>query len=113
MGRFLKACPLVMSVRTSFFITALLLCHLQLCGQALTRQLPSCPELPDAPQYPIAEITAEPATGVPVRLESRQQEKHGSVYLLSGDVKIDYKEFTLYADKVTYDEVTKDAEADG
>jgi LPS-assembly protein len=102
-----------MSVRTSFFITALWLCHLQVYAQALTRQFPSGTELPNAPQYPVAEVEPQAAAGVPVRLESKQQEKHGSVYLLTGDVKIEYKDFTLYADKITYDEVTKDAEAEG
>jgi LPS-assembly protein len=102
-----------MSVRTSFFITALLLCHLQLHAQTLTSQLPSASQLPDAPQYPTAEVVPQPPTGVPVRFESKQQEKHGNVYLLTGDVRIDYKDFTLRADTVSYDESTKDAEADG
>ena len=48
-----------------------------------------------------------------MRLESKLQEKHGSVYMLTGDVKIDYKDYTLTADKVSYDDETKDAEADG
>ena len=69
--------------------------------------------LPDAPDYPIAEVVAAPPPGVPVRLESRQQEKHGNVYTLTGEVRIDYKDYTLTADKVSYDELTKDAEADG
>lgn len=69
--------------------------------------------LPDAPDYPIAEVVAAPPPGVPARLESRQQERHGNVYTLTGEVRIDYKDYTLTADKVSYDELTKDAEADG
>ena len=105
-----------MRVRTFLFITALMLCHLQLRPQTLTKQFPSAAgpsSLPDAPDYPIAEVVAAPPSGVSVRLESKQQEKHGSVYTLTGDVKIDYKDYTLTADKVSYDDETKEAEADG
>src|ERR1700689_5273530 len=105
-----------MRVRTFLFITALMLCHLQLRPQTLTKQFPSASGpslLPDAPAYPIAEVVAAPPPGGSVRLLSKQQEKHGSVYTLTGDVKIDYKDFTLTADKVSYDDETKEAEADG
>jgi LPS-assembly protein len=97
-------------------VTALILCHLQLWPQSLTKQFPSVPRpssLPDAPDYPIAEVVQTPAVGVPVRLEAREQEKRGSVYLLTGDVKIDYKDYKLSADKVSFNEETKEAEADG
>jgi LPS-assembly protein len=93
-----------------------MLCHLKLWPQTLTKQFPSASRpssLPDAPDYPIAEVVAVPSPGVPVRLESKQQEKHGNVYTLSGEVRIDYKDYTLTADKISYDDETKDAEADG
>src|SRR5580704_4271979 len=105
-----------MRARTFLFITALMLCHPQLWPQTLTKQFPSASgpsSLPDAPNYPIAEVVTAPAAGVPVRFESRQQEKHGEVYSLIGDVKIEYKDYVLTADKVSYDDETKDAEADG
>jgi LPS-assembly protein len=105
-----------MRVRTFLFITALMLCHLQLRPQTLTKQFPSATgpsSLPDAPDYPIAEVVAAPPSGVVARLESKQQEKHGNVYTLTGEVRIDYKDYTLTADKVSYDDETKDAEADG
>jgi LPS-assembly protein len=105
-----------MRVRTFLFITALMLCHLQLRPQTLTKQFPSATgpsSLPDAPEYPIAEVVAAPPSGVVARLESKQQEKHGSIYTLTGEVRIDYKDYTLTADKVSYDDETKDAEADG
>jgi LPS-assembly protein len=110
------ASPLVMRVRTFLFITALMLCHLQLRPQTLTKQFPSATgpsSLPDAPDYPIAEVVAAPPSGVVARLESKRQEKHGNVYTLTGEVRIDYKDYTLTADKVSYDDETKDAEADG
>jgi LPS-assembly protein len=105
-----------MRVRTPLFITALMLCHLQLWPQALTKQLPSAPgpsSLPDAPDYPIAEVVNAPPSGSPVRLQADQQEKHGEVYTLTGNVRIDYKDFILTADKIAYNRETGDAEADG
>ena len=72
-----------MRVRTFLFITALMLCHLQLWPQTLTKQFPSASgpsSLPDAPDYPVAEVVTAPPAGVPVRIESNQQEKHGSIY---------------------------------
>jgi LPS-assembly protein len=105
-----------MRIRTFLFITALMLCHPKLYPQTLTSQFPSASgpsSLPDAPGYPIAQVVPPPPTGVPVRLQSNQQEKHGSVYILTGDVRIEYKDYILSADKVSYDADTRDAEADG
>jgi LPS-assembly protein len=132
-----------MRVRTFLFITALMLCHLKLWPQTLTRQFPAIvsedtakggaetdlakdrvaaqdPQaasgsnsLSDAPGYPIAELVATAPPGVPVKLISHQQEKHGNVYLLTGDVRIEYKDYILTADKVSYDRDTSDVEADG
>ncbi len=105
-----------MRVRTFLFITALMLCHLKLWPQTLTKQFPAASgpsSLPDAPDYPIAEVVAAPPSGVPVRFESKQQEKHGEVYSLIGDVRIEYKDYILTADKVSYNRETGDAEADG
>jgi LPS-assembly protein len=105
-----------MRVRTFLFITALMLCHLKLWPQTLTKQFPAASgpsSLPDAPDYPIAEVVTAPPSGVPVRFESRQQEKHGEVYSLIGDVRIEYKDYVLSADKVSYNRETGDAEADG
>ena len=105
-----------MRIRSFLLITALMLCHLKLCPQTLTKQFPSVSgpsSLPDAPGYPIAEVVPVAPSGFPIRFESRQQEKHGSVYALTGDVRIEYKDYTLTADKVSYDDETKDTEADG
>jgi LPS-assembly protein len=95
-----------------------------LWSQALTRQLPSATQsadapvtpaepLPSAPDYPIAEVVIEPPSGIPVSIQADQQEKRGSVYTLTGAVRIDYKNYVLTADKVSYDQDTSDAEADG
>jgi LPS-assembly protein len=131
--------PLVMRVRTLLFITALMLCHPRLWPQTLTKQFPAAvPEsaaagtagsnlagdlqsapaatsstLPDTPGYPVAEVVTPPPTGVPVILQANQQEKHGSIYTLEGAVRIEYRDYILTADKVSFNQVTSDAEADG
>ena len=127
-----------MRVRTFLFITALLLCHLKLWPQTLTKQFPlatqsgtvapqaaveektpadaeasSADSLPQAPGYPIAEVIPAPPSGFPVRFQSDQQEKHGDIYTLSGEVRIDYKNYTLLADKITFNQHTSEAEALG
>ena len=40
-------------------------------------------------------------------------EKHGTVYTLTGAVKINYQQYTLLADKIVYDQNTGDANAEG
>ncbi len=116
--------PLVMTVRTFLFITALMLCHPKLWSQTLTKQFPSAVQsadapapsaepLPSAPDYPIAEVVVAPPAGIPVSIQANQQEKHGSIYTLTGAVRIDYKDYVLTADKVSYNQETSDAEADG
>ncbi len=120
-----------MRVSTFLFITALMLCHPLVLPQTLTRQFPSTDpgtpatgtaqpslatgstDLPDAPNYPIAQVVPAPPSGVPVRFEYKQLEKHGSVYTLTGAVRIDYKNYILMADRVSFDQETSDAEADG
>src|ERR1700677_521084 len=131
--------PMVMRIRTFLFITALMLCHPQLWPQTLTKQFPSqapgaaatgsaesnlavdsvaAPQspqgsLPDAPGYPIAEVVEAPPSGVPVVFRANQQEKHGDVFTLTGEVRIEYKDYILTADKVAFNRLTSDAEADG
>src|ERR1700677_4576965 len=131
--------PLVMRIRTFLFITALMLCHPQLWPQTLTKQFPSqapgaaatgsaesnlavdsvaAPQspqgsLPDAPGYPIAEVVEAPPSGVPVVFRANQEKKQGDVFTLTGEVRIEYKDYILTADKVAFNRLTSDAEADG
>jgi LPS-assembly protein len=51
--------------------------------------------------------------GEPVTLRARQQEKHGDVYSLRGDVEIVFRNYTLQADEVVYHDATSVAEAAG
>lgn len=127
------ALSFVMRVRTILFITTLLVCHPIVWSQALTRKLPpalssasqrektsvgqkhgsSTSALPNAPGYPIAEVVPPPPVGVPVRFEYDQLEKRGNVFTLSGNVRIDYKSYTLLADKIVFDRDTGEADAEG
>ncbi len=81
--------------------------------QTAAQQDATLPDAPDYSGYPIAEVVPAPVTGVPVRLEYKQMEKQGNIYTLTGAVRIDYKNYVLTADKISYDRDTSDAEADG
>ena len=133
---------LVMRARFFLLITAFMLCCPKPWPQTLTKQFSATesgsaapgrlePELvanseqspqavaspadslPDAPGYPIAEVVPATPSGVPVRITADHQEKHGSIYTLTGGVRIDYKDYILTADRVLYNQETSDAEADG
>jgi LPS-assembly protein len=81
--------------------------------QAAPTSLPDAPSLPDSPGYPIAEVVEAPPAGVPVVFRADQQEKHGDVFTLTGEVRIEYKDYILTADRVAFNRLTSDAEADG
>ncbi len=74
--------------------------------------------LPNAPQaalvdLPIAEPVPSPPTGVPITIRARMQEKHGDVYELRDDVEIDYQNYVILADRITYNTVSGDVVAEG
>jgi LPS-assembly protein len=130
-------------MRARFFlcITVLVLCHPQLWPQAVTKQLPlsndgaaasvrppasatnpaseepTTADLPDDPSMagdvPVARVVPTPQTGVPVTIRAQTQEAKNNVYTLSGEVEIDYRDYVLRADRVTYNVDTRDAQADG
>ncbi|HYL91689.1 MAG TPA: LPS assembly protein LptD [Alphaproteobacteria bacterium] len=49
----------------------------------------------------------------PVNITARSCEKLGDVYTLRGDVSIDFREYTLQGDAITYDATTGDVTAEG
>ncbi|HVG26756.1 MAG TPA: putative LPS assembly protein LptD, partial [Acidobacteriaceae bacterium] len=87
------------------------------------QQPPSAPQPPPAAPQPDAlpDLSTIPlATPLPpgqprrsVTLEADTQSKHGSVFLLAGDVLITYADHTLQADTVRYDESTGEIDAQG
>src|SRR5947207_322517 len=89
-----------MRARTCLVITAAVVCHLILCPRLVTSQL-----------LPASANAAKPS--LPVTIEAIQQEKDGPVYKLQGSVKIVYGVYTLSADRVTYNQDSGQAEADG
>jgi LPS-assembly protein len=85
----------------------------KVAAQETSAQETGVPDAPEASPYPIAEIVPAPVTGVPVKLEYKRMEKIGNIYTLTGGVRIEYKNYVLTADKISYDRDTSDAEAEG
>jgi LPS-assembly protein len=118
-----------MRPRNFWFITLLVLCHLQVSGQTLTNALPpaqqpappvaehaNTADLPDDPgqeALPTAQPEAAAAATTPVRWQARLQSRHDNKWTLEGDVVIFYENYTLRADRVVFDESTSELEADG
>ncbi|HEX3819647.1 MAG TPA: LPS assembly protein LptD [Candidatus Sulfotelmatobacter sp.] len=91
-----------------FLITALLLCHVLLAPQLVTSQL-----RPDAEPAQTLPNAPSSGPGVPVRMQSLEQEKDGAIYKLTGHVKVDYETYTIYADRATYNSDTGEVEGEG
>ena len=124
-----------MRVRLCSFITLLALCslHIQAPAQATLpaqsmqgQTLPDTPTsinaaaLPDAPVaqvslagIPIAQRIAAQPKGTPITIHAQQQEKQGDLYTLRGEAEIDYQDYILHADRITYNAATGDVEAAG
>jgi LPS-assembly protein len=90
-----------MIIRTRIFITAAIVCHLLLAPRVVTSQTP--PPSAPAPSADEEEVT----------VRAVQQEKHGSLFKLRGEVEIRYRTYILYADEVTYNSATGDTDLEG
>jgi LPS-assembly protein len=129
-----------MHLRNFLFITMLVLCPLQLRGQALTNAAPpsgqeagssaapvadsparqsgsglsaSLPNDPGQEILPLAQPEPEPPSGVPVVWEAQHQSRVGNIWTLTGDVVVHYRDYILRADKVVYDQSTTELDAEG
>lgn len=127
-----------MRVRFGFLLSLFVLCHPQTQAWALSAQaaetarpgssavtpapnstpspsadIPNAPGEPDVSDVPVAQPVPAPPTGTTVTLRAQQQERQGDVYTLSGEVEIDYKDYVLRADRITYNAATGDVQADG
>jgi LPS-assembly protein len=116
-----------MTTRLFWCITLCCLFHQQGAAQTLTNQLPPSAEGPQiAPQssgassesaqqeqIPVAQVVPPIDQGTPVKIVAREQGKRGDVWTLTGDVEIDYRDYIIRADKVTYNEATSEVEATG
>jgi LPS-assembly protein len=94
-----------MTLRTKTFITVLFLCQQLVAVGMFTSRLhaqQSRPtEGPPAPPTPAQLLTSD-ESGEPVTIKAREQEKQGDVYKLSGDVEIEFRDYTMRADEVMY-----------
>jgi len=130
-----------MRPRNFVFITLLALCHPLLQGQALTNALPpaaqhpastdstappnsagsndpqipssSLPDDPDQQLLPLAQPEPAPATGVPVVAQADNQSWVGNTWTGAGNVELHYRNYILHADKVVYNRLTSEVEAEG
>ena len=126
-----------MRARTFLFTTLLVLCHLQLWSQAVTRQFPpvtpaelssvqaSGPaqnsDAPDEPapadSIPVAHVVPTPPTGVPVKIEAETQSyvktPTANLYTLVGQVVIHYRDYVIQSDRATYNQATSEVVAEG
>ena len=116
-------------------ITLHLAGHPQLHAQDVTKKLPPALSAQNAAARGVAPaLPAEPSpqpdttglAGIPhatplppetppnrAILESDTQSRHGDIFLLAGDVEIDYQDHILRADTITYDKATGDTTAEG
>src|ERR1700679_2527456 len=111
-----------MHLRNFLFITAIMLCHLQLTGQTLTNGLPPTPQssateqLPDDPglqALPLAKQEPVPVGGEPVSWVADRQTLGNKIATLYNVTEFRYKDYVLSADKVIYHQDTTDVEAEG
>jgi LPS-assembly protein len=91
-----------MTFRNRIFITAVLLCHGLLWTSLVTSQL----------------RPAKPAPTEEVTIKAFQQEKTGDLYTLrgsesTGPVEIVFRDYTIRADEITYNQTTGDITASG
>ena len=127
------ALPVPKNLRSFLCITVVWLCHPQLAlwawqsGHPESSAVPaqqlqsssasasgSLPDVPDADELPRLEPLAGPGkTLVPVHIAANTQRKDGPVYTLLGEVEIRYKDYVLHADKMSYNEDTGEARAEG
>ncbi|MFB3815683.1 MAG: LPS-assembly protein LptD [Terriglobales bacterium] len=94
-----------MIVRTRILITVAALCHLLLAAPILTSQL--------QPETPTPARTSPPQPGEPVTIRAQQQEKIGDFYRLRGEVEIEFRDYVLRADEITYNDATGEIVATG
>ncbi len=105
-----------MSSRTRFLITAIFLSYLFLLPAAGGSRLVFADSTP-ASRDPgsNASLPADPsaASQEEITIRALEQEKVGPVFKLRGQAEIHYRNYNFYADQVTYNSQTGDAEAEG
>lgn len=111
----------LMNIRIARVITMRFLCHVLLASAVLIIQFPARAQSAQgtqsgnvqspAPEWPFP-ATAAKSTEVTISSKG-PQEKDGNVYKLHDAVEIDYRDYTLRADEITYDQDSGNAIANG
>lgn len=98
-----------MMTRSRMIITAAMVCHLLLaCGIVTSQTLPPDGRTEQSfPSAPMGQVKED------VTIRAVEQEKDGSIYHLRGKVEIDYRNYVLQADQITYDSDTGDSVLEG
>jgi len=107
-----------MKSRSNLVITIAALCHLIVLPEVVISQLPSSsPSATDAiPQQCIVHTFTKPSSGhahEPVTIKAGQCEKIEDVYKLHGAAEIDFRNYILRADEMTYSDDSADATGTG
>lgn len=106
-----------MRSRQQLVITAALLCHLFVAAPVVISQALPAPAgssqsaLSGVPDLGKVHISA--TEGEEVTISAKQQEKQGDLYTLRGEVEIAFRDYTLAADKITYNRAAGDITAEG
>jgi LPS-assembly protein len=88
------------------------LCQQFVAMGMFTSQLHAQTEGPAPPPTP-AQLLTNDESGELVTIKAREQEKQGDVYKLSGDVEIEFRDYTVRADEVTYNAASGLVDAKG
>jgi len=100
--------------RTRFLITAASLCHLLLAPLLVTSQLLAAQNQTETAQTPAISAPSPLPREENVTISATEsQEKNGPIYTLRGHVEIHYGTYALYADEVTFNSDTGEADGEG
>jgi LPS-assembly protein len=102
-----------MTVRNRIFITAILLCHLLVWCPLVTSQLRAAQNNPQTQPSGPSSALSTTSRAEEVTISALSQEKIGHIYNLRGEVHIQFREFDIHADEVTYNQSTGDISAAG
>src|SRR5215472_15439620 len=105
-----------MRPRLQFVITAIALCHLfrgvpLVISQAHPEAAAS--QQSAAPGQISSKVQISATEGEPLSIKANQSEEQGGVYTLRGNVEIQFRDYTLRADTITYDKSSGDVTAEG
>src|SRR5437763_12895328 len=105
-----------MKSRRNLVITIAALCHLLLLPGIVTSQLPSASTPDSLPQECTVHTFTKPAPGrprEPVTIKAGQCEKTGDIYKLHGNGEIDFRNYVIRADEMTYSDDSGEATGAG